>query len=188
MTARSDTPMWSRLIPLVFEGRMSLQAQIREMLTGAILDGRLPTGVALPSTRELAQQLGVARNTVDPGSIAFGSWNNNQHPGDPNNPGLGYSAKGHRFFLAGSYRVEYLKFGATTFSAFLEGYSQGAASYVFSGDLNGDGVTDLAVGANYDDDGGREQGAVWILFLGADGIVSYDKHFERIPGTTRLEP
>ena len=46
MTARSDTPMWSRLIPLVFEGRMSLQAQIREMLTGAILDGRLPTGVA----------------------------------------------------------------------------------------------------------------------------------------------
>lgn len=64
MTARSDTPMWSRLIPLVFEGRMSLQAQIREMLTGAILDGRLPTGVALPSTRELSQQLGVARNTV----------------------------------------------------------------------------------------------------------------------------
>ena len=64
MTARTDPPMWSQLIPLVFEGRMSLQAPIREMLTGAILDGRLPTGVALPSTRELSQQLGVARNTV----------------------------------------------------------------------------------------------------------------------------
>jgi len=64
MTARTDPPMWNQLIPLTFEGRMSLQAQIREMLVGAILDGRLPTGVALPSTRELSQQLGVARNTV----------------------------------------------------------------------------------------------------------------------------
>lgn len=64
MTVRTDPPMWNQLVPLSFEGRMSLQAQIREMLTGAILDGRLPTGVALPSTRELAQQLGVARNTV----------------------------------------------------------------------------------------------------------------------------
>lgn len=82
-----------------------------------------------------------AENTVDPGSIAFGSWNNNQHPGDPNNPGLGISQEGHRFYAAGSYRVEYLKFGATTFSAFFEGYSQGAASYTFSGDLNGDGGT-----------------------------------------------
>jgi hypothetical protein len=82
-----------------------------------------------------------AENTVDPGSIAFGSWNNNQHPGDPNNPGLGISQEGHRFYAAGSYRVEYLKFGATTFSAFFEGVSQGAASYTFSGDLNGDGGT-----------------------------------------------
>lgn len=56
--------MWSRLLPLTFEGRISLQAQIREMLTAAILDGRLPVGVALPSTRELSHQLGVARNTV----------------------------------------------------------------------------------------------------------------------------
>jgi len=56
--------MWSQLVSLSFEGRVSLQAQIREMLTGAILDGRLPAGVALPSTRQLSQQLGVARNTV----------------------------------------------------------------------------------------------------------------------------
>ncbi|GMU72342.1 MAG: GntR family transcriptional regulator [Burkholderiales bacterium] len=64
MTVRHDPPMWRALLPLAFEGRVSLQAQIREMLTGAILDGRLPSGVALPSTRELSQQLGVARNTV----------------------------------------------------------------------------------------------------------------------------
>jgi GntR family transcriptional regulator/MocR family aminotransferase len=41
-----------------------LQAQIREMLVASILDGHLPLGVALPSTRVLAEQLGVARNTV----------------------------------------------------------------------------------------------------------------------------
>jgi hypothetical protein len=39
------------------------------------------------------------------------------------------------------------------------------------GDLNGDGVSDLAVGAPMDDDGGSDRGAVWILFLNADGTV-----------------
>ncbi|MCH8852036.1 MAG: FG-GAP repeat protein, partial [Planctomycetes bacterium] len=40
------------------------------------------------------------------------------------------------------------------------------------GDLDADGVTDLAVGAYHDDgDGGYERGAVWILFLNADGTV-----------------
>jgi hypothetical protein len=39
------------------------------------------------------------------------------------------------------------------------------------GDLNGDGVTDLAVGAPGDDDGGTDRGAVWILFLDTEGKV-----------------
>ncbi len=39
------------------------------------------------------------------------------------------------------------------------------------GDLDGDGVTDLAVGAIYDDDGGIGRGAVWVLFLNTDGTV-----------------
>jgi hypothetical protein len=33
------------------------------------------------------------------------------------------------------------------------------------GDLDSDGIEDLAVGARYDDDGGFNRGAVWILFL-----------------------
>ncbi len=40
------------------------------------------------------------------------------------------------------------------------------------GDLDGDGVGDLAVGAPFDDDGGANRGAVWILFL--DGICPWD--------------
>ena len=62
--SRATDPMWNQLIQLTFKSQISLQAQIREMLVGAILNGQIPVGVALPSTRVLAHQLGVARNTV----------------------------------------------------------------------------------------------------------------------------
>ena len=39
------------------------------------------------------------------------------------------------------------------------------------GDVNGDGITDLAVGAPNDDDGSNDAGAVWILFMRMDGTV-----------------
>jgi GntR family transcriptional regulator/MocR family aminotransferase len=42
----------------------SLQSQVREMMVRAILDGHIPAGGAVPSCRQLARQLGVARNTV----------------------------------------------------------------------------------------------------------------------------
>jgi len=101
---------------------------------------------------------GIAKNTVDPGSIAFGSWNNNQHSGDPNNPGVAFSGNtvGDRIFAAVSYSfgsADYTGsiFGATTVSLFWEGapafgvdpffYFQRRTSYTFSGDLNGDGGT-----------------------------------------------
>ncbi len=42
----------------------SLQSQVREMMVRAILDGHIPAGSAVPSCRQLARQLGVARNTV----------------------------------------------------------------------------------------------------------------------------
>ena len=40
------------------------------------------------------------------------------------------------------------------------------------GDLDGDGVTDLAVGATFDDDGGPSRGAIWVLFLNPNGTVT----------------
>ena len=88
-----------------------------------------------------AYSYGSSRNTVDPGSIAFGSWNNNQHAGDPNNPGTGYSGGflGHRAFLAASYRKQYFGFGATGISVFNELRTLGNTSYTYGGDLNGDG-------------------------------------------------
>jgi hypothetical protein len=48
------------------------------------------------------------------------------------------------------------------------------------GDLDGNGVIDLAVGASSDDDGGTNRGAVWFLFLNADGTV---KSHEKISST-----
>jgi Tol biopolymer transport system component len=49
------------------------------------------------------------------------------------------------------------------------------------GDLDGDGVPDLAVGAERDDDGGTDTGAVWILFMNANGTV---KAQQKISATT----
>lgn len=90
---------------------------------------------------KLAYSFGEAKNTVDPGSIAYGSWNSNQHSSNPNNPGLGFSAatQGHRILAALSYRKEYFNFGGTTISLFLDGSSPFNGSYTYSGDLNGDG-------------------------------------------------
>jgi len=38
-------------------------------------------------------------------------------------------------------------------------------------DLDGDGINDLLIGAYADDDGGLNRGAVYILFMNADGTV-----------------
>jgi hypothetical protein len=44
-------------------------------------------------------------------------------------------------------------------------------SVALLGDVDGDGIPDMAVGAARDDDGGFQAGAVWILFMTADGTV-----------------
>lgn len=90
-----------------------------------------------------AYSYGESKNTVDPGSIAFGSWNNNPHSGNPNNPGLGFSSSspGHRYFGLVSYQKEYFNFGATSVSMFWETRNWGNGSYRFGGDVNGDGGT-----------------------------------------------
>ena len=47
-------------------------------------------------------------------------------------------------------------------------------------DINGDGVVDIIVGAVFTDDGGIDNGAVWVLFLNSDGTVN---DYQKISGT-----
>jgi hypothetical protein len=136
-----------------------------------------------------AYSYGQSKNTVDPGSIAFGSWNNNQHPGDPNLPPLAFSnySPGHRFFVAASYRKEYFSFGGTTVSMFWESFTGGNSSYTYATDLNGDGGTSndlIYVPRNVDEmnfsaftSGGRtfsaaDQATAWEAYIQQDPYLS----------------
>ncbi|WP_405241637.1 MocR-like pyridoxine biosynthesis transcription factor PdxR [Lentisalinibacter salinarum] len=56
--------MRDTLIYLDPDSQLNLQNQIRRKLVDGILSGALPPGHKLPSSRKLAQQLDVARNTV----------------------------------------------------------------------------------------------------------------------------
>jgi cysteine-rich repeat protein len=55
------------------------------------------------------------------------------------------------------------------------------------GDVDGDGTVDLAVGAQTDDTGFADAGAVWILFLNADGTVKLAKKITEAQGVFGLD-
>ena len=55
---------WAQLFELPDTPNLPLQARLRQAVVQAILDGRLSSGAALPSSRELAQLLSLSRNTV----------------------------------------------------------------------------------------------------------------------------
>ena len=55
---------WESLFGLQDGPALPLQQRLRLAVVQAILDGRLPMGAPLPSSRELAKVLGLSRNTV----------------------------------------------------------------------------------------------------------------------------
>jgi hypothetical protein len=61
--------------------------------------------------------------------------------------------------------------GKGGFTGALDNVDAFGAAVAGIGDLDRDGVLDLAVGAPGDDDGGSNRGAVWVLFLNPDGSV-----------------
>jgi len=137
---------------------------------------------------QAAYNYGEARNTVDAGSIAAGSFTGNAISGNPNNPGLSFSSNspGHRFFLSANYRKEYFGFGATGVSLFFDSRTINNTSYVFSGDLNGDTATgnDLIYiprntsEMNFQDITGTvpftaaQQAAAWEAYIQQDSYLS----------------
>ena len=68
------------------------------------------------------------------------------------------------------------------FSGYLDSDDRMGVSLAIIGDMNGDTIPDLAVGAYLDDDESKDKGAVYILFLNRDGTV---KHNHKISQTSR---
>jgi hypothetical protein len=56
------------------------------------------------------------------------------------------------------------------------------ASVSSLGDLDGDGIADLAAGADLDDDGGQDRGALYVLLLDATGAVRSVKKLSSTAG------
>ena len=157
-----------------------------------------------------AYSYGESKNTIDPGSIASGSWTANAISSDGNNPAVAYSNQfpGHRVFLTGSYRFEYLKFGATTLSFFWQGYTNGVASYTYPADLNNDLGTNndlIYIPRNQSEmnfeaftAGGRtftsaEQAVAWDAYINQDPYLSQHRgeyagrNAARLPMVYRLD-
>ncbi len=84
-----------------------------------------------------------AKTINDGGSIAQSNWRDRPVAGDPNASDLGYGNfyQPHRVIAYGTYRFEYAKYFATSLGITFEAANNGAASYVYNGDLNGDGQT-----------------------------------------------
>ena len=64
MNSRSSGTMWRQLFLRGVDSGLSLQGQIRQMMVSLVLDGQLPEDLPIPSSRDMANILGVARNTV----------------------------------------------------------------------------------------------------------------------------
>ena len=67
-------------------------------------------------------------------------------------------------------------------TATLNDSDQLGSALINLGDLDGDGVNDIAVGAYGDDDGGTDRGAVYILFLNANGTVKAEQKISSTQG------
>ncbi len=67
-------------------------------------------------------------------------------------------------------------------TATLDDNDQFGSALANIGDLNNDGVTDLAIGVQQDDDGGSNRGAVWILFMNANGSVNSQQKISSTEG------
>jgi hypothetical protein len=98
-------------------------------------------------TMRAAYSYGATKNMGDPGSTAATNWSGTAHSGDPNNPGVGYAvfnggSAGHRAYVQATYTKQFFSFGATTVSGFWNTNTFSNTSYVFAGDMNGDGASD----------------------------------------------
>lgn len=135
-------------------GAFNSAARINAQITDAILLFNTNEGDSYSITGKLERQFqnglygmlaynfGEARDLITAGSIAFSSWRDNSSVTGNNTPALAFSDQDQRHRVVGavSYRIEYLKAAATTFSLFLQSGNQGRYTFTINGDMNGDGI------------------------------------------------
>jgi hypothetical protein len=84
-----------------------------------------------------------SRSVNDGGSIAQSTWRDRSVSGDPNADVTSYASfrQPNRVIASMSYRKQYLNHLTTSIGLTYEAANAGTASYVYSGDVNGDGQT-----------------------------------------------
>jgi len=83
--------------------------------------------------------------------------------------------------IKNSQKLSALYGGVSTFFTLNTG-GRFAMSLAGMGDADSDGIMDLAVGADYDDDGGANAGAVYIIYLQTDGTTKNAQKFSMLYG------
>ncbi len=92
----------------------------------------------------LAYTRAETKNTAEGGSTAGGLWSGRPVQGtDPNADNLSNASwyQPHRVVAFASYKFNYSKYAATSIGLYFEAAPNGVTSYIYNGDLNGDGNT-----------------------------------------------
>ncbi|MFK7970376.1 MAG: FG-GAP-like repeat-containing protein [Bacteroidia bacterium] len=72
--------------------------------------------------------------------------------------------------------------GSGGFIADLDAGDRFSRDHDVAGDINGDGVLDMIIGARSDDDGETDAGAVYIIFMNNDGTVQANQKISALEG------
>jgi hypothetical protein len=137
-----------------------------------------------------------SKNTAEGGSTAGSLWSGRPVQGtDPNADNLSNASwyQPHRVVAFASYKFSYAKYFATSFGLYFEAAPNGVTSYIYNGDLNGDGNTNdliyipnaaseivlvksgsggLGTGASTDVRTAAQQWAQLNAFIGQDNYLS----------------
>jgi len=92
---------------------------------------------------------------------------------------IGFSQT-HTLFGPDSFVI--IEEGQSGFDANLDMADRFSRDHDSAGDINGDGIIDLVVGARSDDDGVTDAGAVYILFMNQDGTVQSHQKISMLEG------
>lgn len=72
--------------------------------------------------------------------------------------------------------------GSGGFNANLDAGDRFSRDHDQAGDINGDGIIDLVIGARSDDDGATDAGALYIVFMNSDGTVQSNQKISQTEG------